>query len=79
MEKQKEHKGTADGQTHGERGREGMEGRDELKGGQVAPPPTAPGLCAANWGPGGKCRLQWHLQPTVTAPNRFGYLPQPPA
>ena len=25
-----------------------------------------------------KCQLQWHLQPTVTATNRFGNLLQPP-
>ena len=25
-----------------------------------------------------KCQPQWHLQPTVTAPNRFGSLLQPP-
>ena len=26
----------------------------------------------------GKCQAQWHLQPTVTAPNRLGNLLQPP-
>ena len=28
--------------------------------------------------PNGKRQLQWHLQPTVTAPNRFCHLLQPP-
>ena len=28
--------------------------------------------------PNGKRQLQWHLQPTVTAPNRLGNLLQPP-
>ena len=28
--------------------------------------------------PDGRCQLQWHLQLTVTAPNRFGNLLQPP-
>ena len=28
--------------------------------------------------PNAKCRLQWHLYPTKTAPNRFGNLLQPP-
>ena len=27
--------------------------------------------------PDGMCQLGWHLQPTVTAPNRFGNRPQP--
>ena len=29
--------------------------------------------------PNAKCQPQWHLYPTVTAPNRFGNLLQPPA
>ena len=29
--------------------------------------------------PDGRCQLQQHLQPTVTTPNRFGNLLQPPA
>ena len=28
--------------------------------------------------PDAKCQLEWHLSPTVTAPNRFGNLLQPP-
>ena len=28
--------------------------------------------------PDAKCQLQWHLQMTVTAPNRFDNLRQPP-
>ena len=28
--------------------------------------------------PDAKCQFQWHLHPTVTAPNRFGNLLQPP-
>ena len=28
--------------------------------------------------PDSKCQLRWHLPPTVTAPNRFGNLLQPP-
>ena len=44
------------------------------KGGGVPPPlqvvqPT-PSHCLLD----GKCQLQWHLQPTVTAPNRLGNL-----
>ena len=50
-------------------------GRDVLEGGEAPPPPlqgaqTMPSHCP----PDGKCQLQWHLQPTVTAPNRFGTL-----
>ena len=49
------------------------------KGRRCAPPhlqgaQPMPGCCLPN----GKCQLQWHLQPTVTAPNCFGNLLQPP-
>ena len=40
-----------------------------LQGAQPTPSPCPPDA---------KCQPQWHLQPTVTAPNRFGNLLQPP-
>ena len=65
------------------RGRGTGRGRDALEG-RVVPPPPFPippqgaQPVPSHYLPDGKCRLQWHLQPTVTAPNRCGNLLQPP-
>ena len=51
------------------------------KGGRYPSPPPfqgahpMPSHCPSD----AKCQAQWHLEPTVTAPNRFGNLLQPPA
>ena len=47
------------------------------KGGTPPPPGAQP--MPSHCPPNAKCPPQWHLQPTVTAPNRFGNLLQPPA
>ena len=46
------------------------------EGGEALPERPA---CAQLRLPESKCQPQWDLQPTVTAPNRFGNLLQPPA
>ena len=50
------------------------------KGGGYPPLPGRPSLCSATvrMTHGAKCQPQRHLQPTVTAPNRFGNFLQPP-
>ena len=51
----------------------------EGRGGYApAPPPGRPAYAQLR-PPDAKCRFQWHLEPTVTAPNRFGNRLQPPA
>ena len=41
-------------------------------------PPLHARLMPSHCLPNAKCQTQWHLQPKVTAPNRFGNLLQPP-
>ena len=54
--------------------------RDVLERGELPPPPSLQGAqpMPSHCPRDGKCQLQWHLQPTVTAPNRFGNLFRPP-
>ena len=56
----------------------GVRGRDALEGVEVPPPLQGAQPMPSHCPPDAKCRLQWHLQPTVTAPNRFGSRLQPP-
>ena len=51
--------------------------RDALEGGEVPPLPGGAQPMPSHCLPDGKWQPQWHLQPTVTAPNRFGNLLQP--
>ena len=51
--------------------------RDALDRG-TPPPLSGAQPTPSHYPPNAKCQLQWHLSPTVTAPNRFGNLLQPP-
>ena len=50
------------------------------KRGRYPPPPPLQGAqpMPSHCPPDANCQPQWHLQPTATAPNRFGNLLQPP-
>ena len=58
----------------------GQSGAGCIGRGAGAPPPPLQGAqpMPSPCPPDGKCQFQWHLYPTVTAPNRFGNLVQPP-